>query len=346
MRLISKIFQPPQKYLAFLHLVFYKYFVPVTRNFVGILSALKRRVFGRENIFFVEIILTENSPVLIRNLLIALNRICGQTLSAGHKTGKLAVHMRKDVQFDNLDEIFSCFHLIPLLVDTAFCLDEYLHSRQISFSEKLDGNEATPAKGFNAFIGDSHLSVNIEDYFKECKKNYLDLPVSTKVWARNILKGYPPGSYIISVHLPEFTREEKTEILGAWDVFFRRSWEDLPRLHFIVLNTLTASEEELLYTMPNVTSTKILGHNFLEEVALVRFSDMYIGAYDKYAAAVIGTNKPFLLTGLSEDDAPQIYNKMKHGKRELSLSNCQTWISDFHSPVEFYMEFRKFYNHV
>ncbi len=317
--------------------------MPVTRNFVGILSALKRRVFRRENNIFVEIILTENSPVLIRDLLIVLNRICGQVSSTGRKSGEINVFIDKKVQFDEFEEIASCFHLAPLDVDVHFSWIEGSQDDNLKSIQNYRDGKKNTVDGLEIFFDNLPMPVQNADYLIACKRNLLVVPLSLQVWARNILKGYPPACFIVCVHLPEIKAAGNVSALEPWRVFFTNAWKDFPSLHFIVLNFSAEWDEGILNSLPNVTFTKMLGYSLLEEFALVRLSDMYIGAYDKYAAAVIGTNKPFMLFGLGGADKSQTSDDMKSGKNELSLNNRQTWIFDCHSPDEFYAKFRHFY---
>jgi hypothetical protein len=79
-------------------------------------------------------------------------------------------------------------------------------------------------------------------------------------------------------------------------------WEDLPCVRFLLLNYSLDWDKEFAVDLPNVTLTKMLGYNLLEEFALVQSADMYMGSFDKYAAVVIGSEKPFLLFGLNETD--------------------------------------------
>lgn len=337
MNRIIKILPPPAKYAFLFWLLLYRIFRPF---FVLLLSlfripvAFKKKVQRDKKDFTLKMMFTENSNALIRNLLIALNSISDRILSSGYKTGKLTVYMRKDVRFDNLDEIFSCFHLIPLSVDIAINLGEDIYNDQFSFLKSQDANKISEVNSLKVFINDSYMSVNSFDYFKHCSSNFLDVPVSTKVWARNILKGYPPQAFIISIHFPENNGKINADVLMNWQTFFLKAWKDFPRIHFLLLNFSIDWDKEIISRLPNVTVTKTVGYNFLEEFALVKLSDMYIGAYDKYAAAVIGTDEPFMLFG----GGTELSNI-----KQLSRNKHQIWISKIPSPEEIYLMFKEFY---
>lgn len=341
-----KHFPLPVKYAVLFYLLLYKTFRPffiLLCSFFRILLTLRKKAWGSKSDFAARIYLADNSASLTRDILIALNSICDQVVLSGNKTGEITVYINKDVQFDNLDEIFSCFHLNPLTVDFCFYWPDDFHNENLAFCRNLSEKEEVLANGLQTFINDSYVPVQSIDYFNNCNSNLLDVPLSSKVWARNVLKGYPPDYFIICIHFPEFNREDNAGILKNWRVFFIETWKNFPNIHFLLLNYSIDWDDELAFDLPNVTVTKILGHGLLEEFALVQLSDMFIGSYDKYATAVIGTSKPFMLIGLSEIDIVRINDEIKHNVQQLSRSKHQVWILDIPSPEDFYIKFRQFY---
>jgi hypothetical protein len=342
-----KLLPLPIKYAVLLYLLLYKTFRPCFKllcSFFRILLTLRKKAWGSKSDFATRIFLADNSVSLMRDMLIALNSICcGRVLLSGKKTDEITVYINEDVQFDNLCEIFSCFHLTPLTVDFSFYWPNDFHNEKLAFCRDLSEKKEVLANDLQTFINDSYVPVQSIDYFNNCNSNLLDVPVSTKVWARNILKGYPPGFFIICVHLPEFNREDNASILKNWRVFFMETWKNFPSIHFLLLNYSIDWDDELTFDLPNVTITKTLGYGLLEEFALVRLSDMYIGAYDKYATAVIGTNKPFMLISNGGDCKEEACDDLTRNIKQLSRNKNQIWISKIHSPEEIYLMFKEFY---
>lgn len=296
-------------------------------NILSILSAFEKSLskVNRENNDFIKIYITENSPELERNLLIFLNTIQIRTRSLGNSINEINVFISKNVRLVELSKINLCFCLLPDRVNILY-----------NFSDSLESG------GLVTFVKDTHVKIQSFDYFDSCNQNILNAPLVTKIWARNILKGYKPGSFIISVHFPEYDGRDSSNTINNWKMFFSKSQEDFPHIHFVLLNYSTDWNDGGIQAMHNVTVTKILGYNFLEEFALVQTSDMFIGSYDKYAPAIIGTNKPFILLGLSDYDKENSFNKLISDAEGLIRNNNQMWIFDTPHPMEFYTKFKSF----
>ena len=299
--------------------------------------------FIGENNCCVRINTARNSPTLVRDLLIFLNTVGVQVSSSGNnRIDNMIVYINGDEQFDHFSEVYSCFHLNSLIVDTHFYWSNGIRNEDLT-SLGILADKVLP-HGLQTSINDSYVPIQSIAYFNTCESNLLDTPESIKVWARNVLKGYKPGSFIVCIHLPEFNKEDSANMLRNWRAFFMKAGEDFPHIHFLLLNfSIDWDDEELAIDLPNTKVTKMLGYNLLEEFALVQLSDMFIGAYDKYAIAVIGTTKPFILFGLSDTDMSQISDEINYSTRQLNRGKHQIWILDIPSPVDFYVKFKQFY---
>jgi hypothetical protein len=81
----------------------------------------------------------------------------------------------------------------------------------------------------------------------------------------------------------------------------------------------------------------------LEEFALVQSAEMYMGSFDKYAALVIGSEKPFLLFGLKEFDRNILGEFIDPASQLLSARQKQILMAENISPYYLFNYFRQFY---
>jgi hypothetical protein len=200
------------------------------------------------------------------------------------------------------------------------------------------------SKMANLNIKDSSEGIDLQFHGKNSLKsvheNYLKVPqLSTRVWAANILKTFKPASFIVCFNILEVDNGNEMIKNNEWSNFFMRAWESFPRIQFLLLNYSLDWSKEFAIDIPNVTITKMLGYNLLEEFALVQSADMYMGSYDKYAAAVVGTEKPFLLFGLNEAKANTLMEF-------FALTSRQILITENISPDYLFQRFTEFYSEI
>jgi hypothetical protein len=182
-----------------------------------------------------------------------------------------------------------------------------------------------------------------KNFLKAVHRNCLRVPqLSTRVWASNILKTFKPASFIVCFHVPESDLGNELNKYAEWRQFFMRVWEAMPCVHFLLLNYSLDWGKEFAVDLPNVTPTKMLGHNLLEEFALVQSADMYMGSFDTYAAVVIGSEKPFLLFGLNETDRHTLAELMDPASQLLLERQNQILIAEDISPDYLFDYFKRF----
>ena len=345
-RPLRPLVRPPLRLAARAYRLVSKKF-QLCRQLLGIFSRIlylyenRSHTLPRENDCLVRIQIAKNSPTLVRDILIFLNTTGVQASLSGKGIDNMIVDIDRDIEFDTLGEVFSCFHLNPLIVDTHICWPNDVHDANLTPVEVVAEKEGVLSRNLQTFINGSQVSIHSIEYFNACTSNCLDAPFSTKVWARNVLKGYKPGSLIVSIRFPDSSKSASS--LEAWRSFFMKAWEDLPHVHFLLLDYSIDWDKKSAIALPNVKVTKMLGYNFLEEFALVQLSDMYVGPYDEYAIAVIGTSKPFMLLGLSETDLSKMDDGTNCRTRQLSRGPHQHWLLDTPQPADLYIKFKQLY---
>lgn len=289
----------------------------------------------------LSIYLCRRSPSLIRNLLICLNQVGNQVRSGGYKISHLEVYLNKDEPFDNLNEIFSCLQLSPMAVDVHFnwCDDVYL--RRVLSNIGFDDGTNRLEGGLVTLVGESVVPMERVGYYHSCRYNSLKVPISVETWAKNLLKQYQPGSFIVCMHLPETASNKHHDSIERWRSFYVKMLADFPNIHLFSLNSCDQLGVDWGVDLPNMTMTKKLGYNFLQELALVREGDMFVGSDGSYAVMIIGTGKPFIV--LSPSDAGYIDAKGNYSGEALVGGSREIWSQDISAPAEFVSIFRKFY---
>jgi hypothetical protein len=245
----------------------------------------------------LEIYLKEPTPTLVRDFLIYLNFYTNQEKLQDRKIDRVSICINPDRQFDNLGEICSCISLFSLAADIDFNWSHEVFSRSEAIKNTGKEEDVFPIQGFSIYSHGLHKpDFRLDDYFQTCGYNLLTVTANRRAWAHNFLTKFHPGTLIICFHIPKGSeRDEPDLIFENWAPFFQKMKDDFPRVHFLLLNRVEDGVGKSLSCFHNVTSTKAIGLDFLEEIALVKTCDLYIGTYGKYAISVIGTETPFVL---------------------------------------------------
>ena len=206
-----------------------------------------------------------------------------------------------------------------------------------SEKEKLAGD----CGEWQAFLDGEPINIPPVDYLLNNDRSFFEAPASTRTWARNILKGHPPLSFFVAMDFVSCGEDT-----AQWRHFFLQVWQDFPEIHFILFNDSIALQRGFLTGLPNVTVTKILGYNFLEEFALCQLSDMFVGPFHKHAMAAICSHKPFLLTGFSEYDGRREGWGKSDRMKQIGCNDYQVGLPGAPVPSDFFEIFSRFYRDV
>ena len=289
----------------------------------------------------VQINLVKHSDAVIRDLLITLNQISDHAFQSGSEIGRCLIYLRKSDNFDQLAAVFSCFQLSPAIQHFEFIwVSEFSnqHLDALGYYSNMDGD----IPDWLAFIDGKLITTQPGNYIHVKYQFPLAVPLSTKTWARNILKSHSPLSFFVAIDFGVL----KKESLPQWRHFFLESWRDFPEIHFILFDDFIALQRAFLAGLPNVTATKILGYNFLEEFALCQLSDMFMGPYAKYAMSFIGSDKPFLLMGLNGYDIRRCGWEKASDVNQQTRNLWQSCLFDVPAPSELYKVFSQHYTNV
>jgi hypothetical protein len=287
---------------------------------------------GNTSIFHLRI--NKHSQDISRNLLITLNNIKTLMNSDKIEPVNLSLHIEDNVINVELLDIFTCCYIFPVIGDIQFNFNNHLIEKrnqhtliENSFSYLKNNNSLETDKGVFEPIFENPLRISL---------------LSTNTWALNLIKTYNPAQFIISLNLPEKYNSDSNEHFDTLKRFFLRTWNEMPDIHFMLLNNPFHLNKEMVNNLPNVTITKMLGFSLLEEFAIVQSSDMYLGSYDVYSTFFIGSKKPFILFGLKETDN----NSCNTGKCKTTFTETktsfQTIISDNISLDVLYEHLKKF----
>lgn len=310
------------------------------RNLLRILKTfVKRKLNLANNNALIQIDMSEYSPIILRDLLIALNKIGNQILSSESRSVNLSLNVYVDAKNIELGDIFTCCQMNPFVGDINFILAD---NNTIVHGPTNDKKITT--LNIKVSSDGEDLQLQGKNYLKAVHRNCLRVPqLSTRVWASNILKTFKPASFIVCFHAPESDLGNDLNKYAEWRLFFMRVWEAMPCVHFLLLNYSLDWGKEFAVDLPNVTPTKMLGYNLLEEFALVQSADMYMGSFDKYAAVVIGNEKPFLLFGLNDTDRNTFAEFIDSSSQLLSERQNQILIAEGISLDCLFDYFRRFY---
>jgi len=304
----------------------------------------RRLNLTRNNNVLVQIDISEYSPIILRDLLIALNNIGNQILSPESRSANLSLNIYGDAKNIELGDIFTCCRMNPFVGDINFVLTDRAQAENNAIVH--GPTEVKKIAHLNIKVSSDEMDLQLQDknYLKAIHRNCLRVPqLSTRVWASNMLKTFKPASFFVCFHVPESAPGNGLSKYTEWRLFFMRVWETMPSVNFLLLNYSLNWGKEFAIDLPNVTLTKMLGYNLLEEVAIVQSADMYMGSFDKYAAVVIGSEKPFLLFGLNETDRNTLAELMDPASQLLLERQNQILIAEDISPDSLFDYFRRFY---
>jgi hypothetical protein len=316
------------------------------RNILLILKTSAKRRLGLSTItnISVRIDISEYSPIILRDLLIALNNIGNQILSLEGRSANLSLNIYRDATDIELSDIFTCCRMNSFVGDIHFVQTD----RALDESNAIvqGSNELRKTNKLNIAVSSDWMDVQLQgkSYLKSVHGNCLKVPqLSTRVWASNILKTFKPASFIVCLHVPESVRRKDLSELTEWRPFFMQMWENFPWVQFLLLNYSLDWKKEFAIDLPNVTPTKMLGYNLLEEFALVQSADMYLGSFDKYASVIIGSEKPYLLFGLDETERNLLTEFINATSQVLLKRQNQILITAEISPEDLFVYFKAFY---
>lgn len=314
-------------------------------NLLQILSIfIKRKLILANNNALIQIDMSEYSPIILRDLLITLNSIGNQILSSESRSVNLSINIYVDAKNVELGDIFTCCQMNPFVRDINIVLADRAQAENNAIVHRPTNDEKIATLNIKVSSDGEDLQLQGKNYFKAIHRNCLRVPrLSTRVWASNILKTFKPASFIVCFHAPESDMGIGLSNYTEWRLFFMRVWEAMPCVHFLLLNYSLDWGKEFAVDLPNVTPAKMFGYNLSEEFALVQSADMYMGSFDKYAAIVTGSEKPFLLFGLNETDRNTLTELMDSSSQLLSERQNQLLIAEDISLDCLFDYFRRFY---
>lgn len=319
-----------------------KHILLLLKNIFKILFSIGVQRLANRKQCVAEIYLVKHSDTVIWNLLITLNQIIDHAFQSGSEIGRCSIYLHKSNKFDKLADVFSCFQLSPPIKYFEFIWVSEFSNQHLDELRYYSNMDEDITCNWLAFVDSKLIITQPDNYIHGKYQLSLDVPISTKIWARNILKSHSPLSFFVAIDCGVL----KKESLPQWRHFFLESWRDFPEIHFILFDDFIALQRAFLTGLPNVTVTKILGYNFLEEFALCQLSDMFMGPYDKYAMAFIGSDKPFLLMGLNGYDRKRGGWEKAGDMNQQTRNLWQSWLFDVPAPSELYEVFSQLYTNV
>lgn len=281
-----------------------------------------------------EIYIIKGSPQCVRDAMIALDQMIGRLESSEAILDQLHIYLGEENQYQELAELFSGLQLYPSVRDVEFHRVPVLLMREHvgKFIRRDDMNVSEEL--LVVFDQKCLYPQNI----KHIRGNCTRLHVSLRVWAKNIIKMHSPLTFFVAMDMDGFSAFSSFQ----WRDFFLKAWQDFPWIHFILFDKAIAANENFQTGLPNITATKNLGYNFMEEYALCQLSDMYMGSFSKYAMAVIGREKPFYISGVNDQDVNSGHLKsgaiMQIGKNDDQLGRFPVPAS-----ADLYEQFKHFY---
>jgi hypothetical protein len=298
---------------------------------------IKRKLIHANNNVLIQIDMSEYSPTILRDLLITLDNIGNQILSLESRSVNLSLNIYVDAKNIELGDIFTCCQMNPFDIDIVLADNNTIVHGPTRVKKIANLNIKVSSDG-------ADLQLQGKNYLKSGYRNCLRVPqLSTRVWAWNILKTFKPGSFIVCFHARESDLGNDLNKYAEWRLFFVRVWKAMPCVHFLLLNYSLDWGRDFAVDLPNVTPTKMLGYNLLEEFALVQSADMYMGSFDRYAAVVIGNEKPFLLFGLNDTDRTTFAEFIDSASQLSSERQNQLLIAEDISLDCLFDYFRRFY---
>ncbi|PKN17947.1 MAG: hypothetical protein CVU71_10485 [Deltaproteobacteria bacterium HGW-Deltaproteobacteria-6] len=281
-----------------------------------------------------EIYIIKDSPQCVRDAMIALDQMIGSLGSPEAILDQLHIYLGEENQYQQFAELFSCLQLYPSVRDIEFHRMPLLLMRE--HAEKFIRKD-------NMNVSDELLVVFDQKFLyrqdiKRIHGNCTRLHVNLRVWAKNIIKMHSPLTFLVAMDMGGFSAFSSSQ----WRDFFLKAWQDFPWIHFILFDKAIAAKEDFQTGLPNITVTKSLGYNFIEEYALCQLSDMYMGSFSKYAMAVIGREKPFYITGENDHEAGAEYWKSGAMIR-IGQKNDPPGRVHVPASADLYEQFRHFY---
>jgi hypothetical protein len=287
-----------------------------------------------------QIYVVRESDYFIKYFIMTIEQIISNIEVSGGNIEQFSVYLDNNTSHQNLTDLFSCIQLYPSIKNIEFIwLSDIEIKNHIEKQMRVEKSIYDCGDDFFAFIDNEIINTQIVTCCQDENKNHLHLPISTRVWARNILKGHSPLTYFVAMEATGLCKNSESQ----WKNFFIDVWKTYPDIHFFILNKSLDEIRDFDIGLPNVTVTKMLGYNLLEEFAIVQLADMYMGSYGTYAAIVIKSEKPFLLFDLDGTDKKYLAELIDPASHLLLERQKQILPIEDISPDYLFNYFRRFY---
>lgn len=277
----------------------------------------------------LDIRVVSTSTTLLRDLLICLNSMCNHVASTDKRIDQVQLEMQPGAIVGNVAEVASCLLLFDMIENSSVHWLHDFHDQDDS-AQDCDTHGQVERQSLCVRLNGIQVPrVCLDHYVCSSAGNHLTLSPNKKAWAHNFLMRFHPGTFVVVTNLPESRHVgDLRHTLCQWEELFQRMELTYPMVHFMVLNPVAHRDGELLARFHNLTSTKLIGLEFMDEIALTKACDLYVGPFDEYAVAVIGTEKPFILLGGSTEES-------QGGNTEMTWSHRhQAWLREVPPPEQ------------
>lgn len=280
------------------------------------------------------------SPHTIRNFFIFQNRLVADPAVAEKQQVEVALVL--DGSYHDTSDLFSVFLLNPYGKDFHVYTSEDVLRENLAFFVPAAKREAY-RKGADWLIDlDALTERELTDYFLNGDASNLRLPGPALRTAWNFVKTLTLGFSVAPISLSNSAGKDLSATVREWDEFFVEVASLYPDVVFVLLNPATYWDRTTYRAHGNLVLASQFGLDFSEKIALVHQADMYLGAYDAYAAAVVGTNVPALVMRPEANSrrAPSVGDGAR--PRSLTPRSHQRLLLDDVTPRQFLGEFRSF----
>jgi hypothetical protein len=164
-----------------------------------------------------------------------------------------------------------------------------------SYQQYLDGYREAFA------LYNTHTSINLF-YQDHGYIPRLCVPPAYQLWATQFLKNHQPNTFFVCVHLRNRkvhtdqtpAEPERDGNFKEWGQFFDIVLKAYPHVKFIVLGRPLEWPDDFFHRR-NVIILKTLGYGLMEELAMVRKCDLFMGSNSGPAVMAIFGDSPYLL---------------------------------------------------
>ena len=304
------------------------------------------------------------SPYALGDILTWNMRLCVQAISLGKKAIDICIiadprkpsnryqpYITSSNYHKSLIEISPVFFYNPMLRNIHFytsreVFESYFALKHIQRQDVSPNISEYSVDYINTLA--SYNSHDIINQFYSLNKYIpnFQIPMGINIWVNNFLNNFKPGTFFVCVHMRKRSNELEKYAgqdfrdakIEHWLDFFKIVEERYPDVMFLPIGRPVEWPRELHHRR-NVLIIKNMGYGLIEELALIKECDLFMGSNSGPAVIAIFGDKPYIIFQVPENaqSSAGLYG-IKVGEEKLPFAKNFQQIKWSESSVELLVE--------